>query len=46
MSSSAPPCSPTNWGMRPFALPEGWGLDPAPVLTEIALRTARIYLAS
>ena len=29
-----------------FALPEGWGLDPAPVLTEIALRTSRIRLAS
>jgi alkanesulfonate monooxygenase SsuD/methylene tetrahydromethanopterin reductase-like flavin-dependent oxidoreductase (luciferase family) len=33
-------------GYELFALPEGWGLDPAPVLTEIALRTARIYLAS
>src|SRR5215467_11687130 len=33
-------------GYEIFALPEGWGLDPAPVLTEIALRTARIYLAS
>jgi alkanesulfonate monooxygenase SsuD/methylene tetrahydromethanopterin reductase-like flavin-dependent oxidoreductase (luciferase family) len=33
-------------GYEIFALPEGWGLDPAPVLTEIALRTARINLAS
>ena len=33
-------------GYEIFALPEGWGLDSAPVLTEIALRTARIYLAS
>src|SRR5215472_19067230 len=33
-------------GYETFALPEGWGLDPAPVLTEIALRTARIRLAS
>ncbi len=33
-------------GYETFALPEGWGLDPAPVLTEIALRTARIHLAS
>ena len=33
-------------GYEIFALPEGWGLDPAPVLTEIALRTARIHLAS
>jgi len=33
-------------GYEIFALPEGWGLDPAPVLTEIALRTARISLAS
>src|SRR3984957_6664106 len=33
-------------GYEIFSLPEGWGLDPAPVLTEIALRTARIYLAS
>ena len=33
-------------GYEIFALPEGWGLDPAPVLTEIALRTARIFLAS
>jgi alkanesulfonate monooxygenase SsuD/methylene tetrahydromethanopterin reductase-like flavin-dependent oxidoreductase (luciferase family) len=29
-------------GYEIFALPEGWGLDPAPVLTEIALRTSRI----
>jgi alkanesulfonate monooxygenase SsuD/methylene tetrahydromethanopterin reductase-like flavin-dependent oxidoreductase (luciferase family) len=33
-------------GYEIFALPEGWGLDPAPVLTEIALRTGRIRLAS
>jgi alkanesulfonate monooxygenase SsuD/methylene tetrahydromethanopterin reductase-like flavin-dependent oxidoreductase (luciferase family) len=33
-------------GYETFALPEGWGLDPTPVLTEIALRTARIHLAS
>ncbi len=33
-------------GYEIFALPEGWGLDAAPVLTEIALRTARINLAS
>ena len=33
-------------GYEIFTVPEGWGLDPAPVLTEIALRTARIYLAS
>ncbi len=33
-------------GYEIFALPEGWGLDAVPVLTEIALRTARISLAS
>jgi alkanesulfonate monooxygenase SsuD/methylene tetrahydromethanopterin reductase-like flavin-dependent oxidoreductase (luciferase family) len=33
-------------GYELFALPEGWGLDSTPVLTEIALRTARIQLAS
>ena len=33
-------------GYEIFGLPEGWGLDPAPVLTEIALRTTRIRLAS
>ena len=33
-------------GYEIFALPEGWGLDPVPVLTEIALRTARIQIAS
>jgi alkanesulfonate monooxygenase SsuD/methylene tetrahydromethanopterin reductase-like flavin-dependent oxidoreductase (luciferase family) len=33
-------------GYEIFAMPEGWGLDPAPVLTEIALRTARIRLAA
>ena len=33
-------------GYEVFAVPEGWGLDSAPVLTEIALRTSRIRLAS
>jgi alkanesulfonate monooxygenase SsuD/methylene tetrahydromethanopterin reductase-like flavin-dependent oxidoreductase (luciferase family) len=33
-------------GYEVFALPEGWGLDSAPVLAEIALRTTRITLAS
>src|SRR6202021_2155878 len=33
-------------GYEIFSLPEGGGLDPAPVLTEIALPTSRIYLAS
>jgi alkanesulfonate monooxygenase SsuD/methylene tetrahydromethanopterin reductase-like flavin-dependent oxidoreductase (luciferase family) len=33
-------------GYEIFALPEGWGLDPAPVLTEIALHTTGIHLAS
>jgi len=33
-------------GYEIFALPEGWGLDSAPVLTEIALSTTRIHLAS
>ena len=33
-------------GYEIFALPEGWGLDSTPVLTEIALRTARIHLAA
>src|SRR5215471_15555019 len=33
-------------GYEIFSVPEGWGLDSAPVLTEIALRTTRIYLAS
>jgi alkanesulfonate monooxygenase SsuD/methylene tetrahydromethanopterin reductase-like flavin-dependent oxidoreductase (luciferase family) len=33
-------------GYEIFALPEGWGLDAVPVLTEIAVRTARINLAS
>jgi alkanesulfonate monooxygenase SsuD/methylene tetrahydromethanopterin reductase-like flavin-dependent oxidoreductase (luciferase family) len=33
-------------GYEIFSVPEGWGLDSAPVLTEIALRTARINLAS
>src|SRR6201995_2793818 len=29
-----------------FAGPEGWGLDSTPVLTEVALRTTRIQIAS
>src|ERR1700683_248025 len=29
-----------------FAVPEGWGLASGPLITEIALRTARIHLAS
>jgi alkanesulfonate monooxygenase SsuD/methylene tetrahydromethanopterin reductase-like flavin-dependent oxidoreductase (luciferase family) len=33
-------------GYETFALAEGWGLDSTPVLTEIALRTARIQLLS
>jgi alkanesulfonate monooxygenase SsuD/methylene tetrahydromethanopterin reductase-like flavin-dependent oxidoreductase (luciferase family) len=33
-------------GYEIFAVPEGWGLDSTPVLTEIALRTARIHLLS
>ena len=33
-------------GYEIFAVPEGWGLDSTPVLTEIALRTQRIHLAS
>ena len=33
-------------GYEIFAVPEGWGLDSTPVLTEIALRTSRIHLAS
>jgi alkanesulfonate monooxygenase SsuD/methylene tetrahydromethanopterin reductase-like flavin-dependent oxidoreductase (luciferase family) len=33
-------------GYELFAVPEGWGLDSAPVLAEIALHTARIQLAS
>ena len=33
-------------GYEIFAVPEGWGLDSIPVLTEIALRTATIQLAS
>jgi alkanesulfonate monooxygenase SsuD/methylene tetrahydromethanopterin reductase-like flavin-dependent oxidoreductase (luciferase family) len=33
-------------GYEIFMVPEGWGLDSTPVLTEIALRTARIRLAS
>ena len=33
-------------GYEVFAVPEGWGLDSAPVLTEIALRTTQIRVAS
>jgi alkanesulfonate monooxygenase SsuD/methylene tetrahydromethanopterin reductase-like flavin-dependent oxidoreductase (luciferase family) len=33
-------------GYEIFAVPEGWGLDSTPVLTEIALRTTRIRIAS
>jgi alkanesulfonate monooxygenase SsuD/methylene tetrahydromethanopterin reductase-like flavin-dependent oxidoreductase (luciferase family) len=33
-------------GYEIFVVPEGWGLDSTPVLTEIALRTATIQLAS
>jgi alkanesulfonate monooxygenase SsuD/methylene tetrahydromethanopterin reductase-like flavin-dependent oxidoreductase (luciferase family)/signal transduction histidine kinase len=33
-------------GYEIFAVPEGWGLDSAPVLTEIAVRTTSIRLVS
>jgi alkanesulfonate monooxygenase SsuD/methylene tetrahydromethanopterin reductase-like flavin-dependent oxidoreductase (luciferase family) len=33
-------------GYETFALPEGWGLDSTPVLTQIALRTRRIRVVS
>ena len=33
-------------GYELFAVPEGWGLDSAPVLAEIAMHTTRIKLAS
>ena len=33
-------------GYETFAVPEGWGLDSVPLLTEIALRTSRIQVAS
>jgi alkanesulfonate monooxygenase SsuD/methylene tetrahydromethanopterin reductase-like flavin-dependent oxidoreductase (luciferase family) len=33
-------------GYEVVAVPEGWGLDSTPVLTEIALRTRRIKLAA
>ncbi|WP_255544970.1 MULTISPECIES: LLM class flavin-dependent oxidoreductase [unclassified Frankia] len=33
-------------GYEAFAVPEGWGLDSTPIVTEIALRTSRIRLAS
>ncbi len=33
-------------GYELFAVPEGWGLDSAPVLAEVALHTTRIQLVS
>jgi alkanesulfonate monooxygenase SsuD/methylene tetrahydromethanopterin reductase-like flavin-dependent oxidoreductase (luciferase family) len=33
-------------GYETFALPEGWGLDSTPVLTQIALHTSRIRVVS
>jgi alkanesulfonate monooxygenase SsuD/methylene tetrahydromethanopterin reductase-like flavin-dependent oxidoreductase (luciferase family) len=33
-------------GYETFAVPEGWGLDSTPVVTEIALRTTTIRVAS
>lgn len=33
-------------GYETFAVPEGWGLDSTPVVTEIAMRTNRIQIAS
>jgi len=33
-------------GYETFSVPEAWGLDSTPVLAEIALRTARIQVAS
>jgi alkanesulfonate monooxygenase SsuD/methylene tetrahydromethanopterin reductase-like flavin-dependent oxidoreductase (luciferase family) len=33
-------------GYETFAVPEGWGLDSTPLVTEIALRTSRIQLTS
>src|SRR3954466_9012158 len=33
-------------GYELLALPEGWGLDSGPLLTEIALTTSRIRLVS
>jgi alkanesulfonate monooxygenase SsuD/methylene tetrahydromethanopterin reductase-like flavin-dependent oxidoreductase (luciferase family) len=33
-------------GYETFAVPEGWGLDSTPLVTEIALRTSRIRIAS
>ena len=45
-SSCAPPGWPTSSATSVFALPEGWGLDSTPVLTEIALATTRIRLVS
>jgi alkanesulfonate monooxygenase SsuD/methylene tetrahydromethanopterin reductase-like flavin-dependent oxidoreductase (luciferase family) len=33
-------------GYESFAVPEGWGLDSTPVVTQIALRTSRIQITS
>jgi alkanesulfonate monooxygenase SsuD/methylene tetrahydromethanopterin reductase-like flavin-dependent oxidoreductase (luciferase family) len=33
-------------GYETFSVPEGWGLDSTPVVTEIALRTSRIKVVS
>jgi alkanesulfonate monooxygenase SsuD/methylene tetrahydromethanopterin reductase-like flavin-dependent oxidoreductase (luciferase family) len=33
-------------GYEAFAVPEGWGLDSIPLLTDLALRTWRIALVS
>jgi alkanesulfonate monooxygenase SsuD/methylene tetrahydromethanopterin reductase-like flavin-dependent oxidoreductase (luciferase family) len=33
-------------GYETFGVPEGWGLDSTPLVTEIALRTSRITIAS
>ena len=33
-------------GYETFAVPEGWGFDSVPLLTEIALRTSKIQVAS
>ena len=46
MSSSAAAVLADELGYEVFAVPEGWGLDSVPVLTEIALRTTRIRVAS
>jgi alkanesulfonate monooxygenase SsuD/methylene tetrahydromethanopterin reductase-like flavin-dependent oxidoreductase (luciferase family) len=39
-------CLADELGYEVFVVPEGWGLDSTPVLTEIALRTARIQVVS